>query len=92
MDVNEFGWVCGWVMECMEKGYLTEEQVGFRLTFGDAEGADALLGLEERDGLLAAEHLTEGFAEQMDGGREIQESASSWLYRGLRRCRRGRGR
>ena len=20
VDVNEFGWVCGWVMECMEKG------------------------------------------------------------------------
>jgi aldehyde:ferredoxin oxidoreductase len=43
VDVNEFGWVCGWVMECMEKGYLTEEQVGFRLTFGDAEGAYRLL-------------------------------------------------
>jgi aldehyde:ferredoxin oxidoreductase len=24
VDVNEFGWVCGWVMECMDKGYLTE--------------------------------------------------------------------
>ena len=43
VDVNEFGWVCGWVMECMEKGYLTEEQVGFRLTFGDVEGAYRLL-------------------------------------------------
>jgi len=43
VDVNEFGWVCGWVMECMDKGYLTEEQVGFRLTFGDAEGAYRLL-------------------------------------------------
>ena len=43
VDVNEFGWVCGWVMECMEKGYLTEEQVGFRLTFGDSEGAYRLL-------------------------------------------------
>jgi len=43
VDVNEFGWVCGWVMECMEKGYLTEAQVGFRLTFGDAEGAYRLL-------------------------------------------------
>ena len=31
LDVNEFGWVCGWVMECMEKGYLTEKQVGFKL-------------------------------------------------------------
>ena len=34
LDVNEFGWVCGWVMECMEKGYLTEKQVGFRLNVG----------------------------------------------------------
>ncbi len=43
VDVNEFGWVCGWVMECMEKGYLTEKQVGFRIGFGDAEGAYRLL-------------------------------------------------
>jgi aldehyde:ferredoxin oxidoreductase len=43
VDVNEFGWVCGWVMECMEKGYLTEKQVGFRLTWGDVEGAYRLL-------------------------------------------------
>ncbi len=43
VDVNEFGWVCGWVMECMEKGYLTEKQVGFRLRFGDPEGAHRLL-------------------------------------------------
>ncbi len=43
VDVNEFGWVCGWVMECMEKGYLTEEQVGFRIGFGDWEGAYRLL-------------------------------------------------
>ncbi len=48
VDVNEFGWVCGWVMECMEKGYLTEEQVGFRLGFGDAEGADRLLQMLSR--------------------------------------------
>ncbi len=43
VDVNEFGWVCGWVMECMEKGYLTEKQVGFTLKWGDAEGAYRLL-------------------------------------------------
>jgi aldehyde:ferredoxin oxidoreductase len=30
-------------MECMEKGYLTEKQVGFRLKWGDAEGANRLL-------------------------------------------------
>jgi aldehyde:ferredoxin oxidoreductase len=43
VDVNEFGWVCGWVMECMEKGYLTEKDVGFRLNWGDVEGAYRLL-------------------------------------------------
>ncbi len=43
VDVNEFGWICGWVMECLEKGYLTEQQVGFRLTWGDVDGAYRLL-------------------------------------------------
>jgi aldehyde:ferredoxin oxidoreductase len=43
VDVNEFGWVCGWVMECMEKGYLTEKDVGFRLGWGDVDGAYRLL-------------------------------------------------
>jgi aldehyde:ferredoxin oxidoreductase len=43
VDVNEFGWVCGWVMECMEKGYLTDKQVGFRLNWGDVDGAYRLL-------------------------------------------------
>jgi len=43
MDNNEAGWTVGWVMECMEKGVLTEEQVGFRTGFGDAEGAERLL-------------------------------------------------
>jgi len=43
LDVNEFGWVCGWVMECMEKGYLTEKQVGFKLGWGDIEGANRLI-------------------------------------------------
>ena len=31
VDVNEFGWLCGWVMECQEKGFITEQQLGFRL-------------------------------------------------------------
>jgi aldehyde:ferredoxin oxidoreductase len=43
VDVNEFGWLCGWVMECQEKGYITEEQLGFRLPWGDIEGAHRLL-------------------------------------------------
>ena len=43
IDVNEFGWVCGWVMECQEKGYITKEQLGFELPWGDVKGADRLL-------------------------------------------------
>jgi aldehyde:ferredoxin oxidoreductase len=45
VDVNEFGWLVGWVMECQEKGYLTPEQVGLTLRWGDAEGAARLLHL-----------------------------------------------
>ena len=45
LDVNEFGWVCGWVMECMEKGYLTEKQVGFKLAWGDVDGAYRLVSM-----------------------------------------------
>src|SRR5262249_38274514 len=45
VDVNEFGWVVGWVMECQEKGYLSPEQVGVALKWGDAEGAAQLLEL-----------------------------------------------
>jgi aldehyde:ferredoxin oxidoreductase len=51
VDVNEFGWLCGWVMECMDKGYLTEKQVGFKVAWGDVEGAYRLLQmLSHREG------------------------------------------
>src|SRR5205823_442223 len=43
LDVNEFGWLCGWVMECQEKGYITEKQLGFRLQWGDIKGAARLI-------------------------------------------------
>jgi aldehyde:ferredoxin oxidoreductase len=43
VDVNEFGWLIGWVMECQEKGYLTPERVGLTLRWGDAEAAAQLL-------------------------------------------------
>jgi aldehyde:ferredoxin oxidoreductase len=43
LDVNEFGWMCGWVMECVEKGYITKEQLGFDLKWGDAKGARQLI-------------------------------------------------
>lgn len=52
LDVNEFGWVCGWVMECQEKGYITEEQLGFKLGWGDIKGANRLIEMiSHRKGL-----------------------------------------
>ncbi len=44
VDVNEFGWVIGWVMECQEKGYLTKDQLGgLEVRWGDVEAAAKLL-------------------------------------------------
>jgi aldehyde:ferredoxin oxidoreductase len=44
VDVNEFGWLIGWVMECQEKGYLTREQLGgMEIRWGDTEAAAKLL-------------------------------------------------
>jgi aldehyde:ferredoxin oxidoreductase len=77
VDVNEFGWVCGWVMECMEKGYLTEQQVGFRLNWGDVEGAYRLLRMiSHREGF--GDVLAEGVkrASQKVGG----EAAGCAVY------------
>ncbi|MGQ4809465.1 hypothetical protein NKDENANG_02882 [Candidatus Entotheonellaceae bacterium PAL068K] len=44
VDVNEFGWLVGWVMECQEKGYITPEQLGgLEIKWGDTEAANRLL-------------------------------------------------
>ncbi len=52
VDVNEFGWLAGWVMECQEKGYITPGQLGFELRWGDIEGAHRLLRMViRREGL-----------------------------------------
>jgi aldehyde:ferredoxin oxidoreductase len=48
VDVNEFGWVCGWVMEGVEKGWITSKQLGFDLKWGDTEGANRLLQMITR--------------------------------------------
>jgi aldehyde:ferredoxin oxidoreductase len=42
-DNNEAGWLVGWVMEGMEDGWLTEEQVGFKTGWGDAAGTERIL-------------------------------------------------
>jgi aldehyde:ferredoxin oxidoreductase len=48
LDVNEFGWMCGWVMECQERGLITREQLGFELKWGDIKGADRLIQMISR--------------------------------------------
>ena len=53
VDVNEFGWLMGWVMECYEKGYLTKKQLdGIEPKWGDVEAANKLLQkLIRREGI-----------------------------------------
>jgi aldehyde:ferredoxin oxidoreductase len=69
LDVNEFGWMCGWVMECQEKGYITDKQLGFRLAWGDIKGAARLIKMiSHREGL--GDILAEGVkraAEKLGG-------------------------
>ena len=48
VDVNEFGWLCGWVMEGVEKGWITPKQLGFDLKWGDIQGANRLLQMVNR--------------------------------------------
>src|SRR2546422_11689681 len=80
LDVNEFGWICGWVMECQEKGYLTEAQVGFRLTWGDIKGAARLIQMiSHRQGF--GNVLAEGVrraAERSEERRVGKECRSRW--------------
>jgi aldehyde:ferredoxin oxidoreductase len=60
VDVNEFGWLCGWVMECQEKGYITREQLGFELGWGDVKGAHRLLQMVSRREGTMGNLLAEG--------------------------------
>jgi len=69
LDVNEFGWVCGWVMEGLEKGWLTKQQVGFDLKWGDIQGANRLIQMiSKREGFgdLLAEGVKRA-AEKLGG-------------------------
>ncbi|MCH8882375.1 MAG: hypothetical protein IIA41_02625 [SAR324 cluster bacterium] len=78
VDVNEFGWVMGWTMECYEKGYITQEQLGgIDLKWGDVEAANALLQkIVHREGI--GDLLAEGVmrASQKLGG----EAADCAVY------------
>ena len=44
LENNEAGWLTGWVMECVEKGWLTVEQTGgLNIKWGDVEATKNLL-------------------------------------------------
>lgn len=52
MDVNETGWVLGWVMECFEKRLLTPKDTdGLEMKWGNSEAIMTLLGkIARREG------------------------------------------
>ncbi len=76
MDVNEVGWLIGWVMECYERGLLTKEYLdGLDMKWGNAEATVTLLQkIANRQGV--GDKLAEGVkrvAEQIGG--EAQTAA-----------------
>ncbi|MFQ5915474.1 MAG: aldehyde ferredoxin oxidoreductase family protein [Nitrospinota bacterium] len=86
VDVNEFGWLCGWVMECQQKGYISDKDLGFRLEWGDVEGANRLLQMIcQREGLgdLLAEGVKRA-AEKLGG-----EAAGCAIYTEIGNTPRG---
>jgi len=53
MDVNEAGWVIGWVMECYEKGILTKKDTdGIEMDWGNVESVREMLHkISNREGI-----------------------------------------
>lgn len=44
MDINESGWVIGWLMECYQKGLLKKDDLdGIEMKWGDAEATREML-------------------------------------------------
>ena len=77
LENNEAGWLTGWVIECLEKGYLTKEDVGVDLSWGDVDAIVELLRMvSERRGF--GDVLAEGVkrASEKIGG----EAAKAAIY------------
>ncbi len=59
MDINESGWLIGWLMECSQKGLLNKDDLdGIDIKWGDAEATRAILkktAYREGNGNLWAE-------------------------------------
>ena len=70
LEVNECGWVIGWVMECYEKGLLTRANTdGLEMAWGNVEATATLLRkIAKREGLgnLLAEGVKRA-AEEIGG-------------------------
>ena len=60
LDVNEAGWVIGWIMECFEKGLLSPEDLdGLNVRWGNVDCTAKLLSrIAKREG--AGDWLAEG--------------------------------
>lgn len=75
---NEAGWIIGWVMECIKKGFLTKDNVnGLEMRWGNAEAVRQLLYMiAHRQGI--GDLLAEGImrASQKIGG----EAAECAIY------------
>ncbi len=74
MDINETGYLMAWVIECYEKGILTENDTdGLQMTWGNGEALMAMLGKTARregfgnilaEGVMrAARHVGKGSTE-----------------------------
>ena len=74
MDVNESGWVTGWLMECYEKGFLKKEDLdGLEMTWGNVSSVRTLLEkIAHRQGI--GHWLAEGVKRASE---KIGEPASS---------------
>jgi len=77
LENNEAGWLTGWVIECLEKGYLSKEETGIDVSWGDVDAIVELLKMiSERRGF--GDVLAEGVkrASEKVGG----EAAKAAIY------------
>jgi aldehyde:ferredoxin oxidoreductase len=74
LDVNESGYTIAWVMECYEKGFITEKDTdGLQMKWGNVEGTKKMLQMiARREGL--GEILAEGVkrASEKIGGKAAE--------------------
>jgi len=77
LENNEAGWMIGWLMECCERGLITEEQLGVDLRWGDVEGTIKVLKMiAKRQGM--GDLLAEGI---MRASKEIGgDAADAAIY------------